>query len=194
MELSTFERRVEAIIFAAGNPIEITKISQALDIQPNIVKHCIERIRERYTAAESPLEFRFLGGAVQLCTKPEYAEDVRAALFLRKSVPLSGAALEVLAVIAYNQPITRAFMEQVRGVDCSGIVRSLVEKGLIEEAGRLQVPGKPIAYRTTQVFLRSFGLEGIHQLPELPGSAESGGQPSGRTPEIEGQLDFTEMP
>ena len=192
MEWPTYERRIEAIIFAAGEPIEIAKISAALDIEGNIVKHCIDAIRERYAKEKSPLDIAWLGDAVQMCTLPEYAEYIRAALALRRSVPLSGAALEVLATIAYNQPVTRSFIEQVRGVDCSGMVRSLVEKGLVEESGRLQIPGKPIAYRTTQVFLRSFGLDSLEQLPDLPSAEEEQPDPDAQQ-EIEGQMDFFEL-
>ena len=168
MDSPAYERQIEAIIFAAGDPIEIAKISQALDVQEDIVKYYIDKIRRRYADDGSPLDITYLGGAVQMCTLPEYAECIREALVLRRSAPLSQAALEVLATIAYNQPVTRAFVEQVRGVDCAYLVRSLVEKGLVEEAGRLQIPGKPIAYRTTQGFLRSFGLAGLEELPQLP--------------------------
>jgi len=192
LELHAYERRVEAIIFAAGDPIEIAKISQALDIQENIVKHCIDNIRDRYAANKSPFDMVYLGGAAQMCTLPEYADCIRAALVLRRGAPLSQAAFEVLATIAYNQPVTRSFVEQVRGVDCSGVMRSLTDKGLIEEAGRLQIPGKPIAYRTTQVFLRSFGLAGLEQLPDLPGAPEE--EPGSELPrEVEGQIDFSDL-
>ena len=192
MEWPKYERRVEAIIFAAGDPIEIAKISQALDTEEDIVKQCIDSIRERYIQQKSAIDIAYLGGAVQMCALPEYADYIRSALVLRRSVPLSQAALEVLATVAYNQPVTRSFIEQVRGVDCSGLVRSLVEKGLIEEAGRLQIPGKPIAYRTTQVFLRSFGLAGLEQLPDLPGDAEEH-EDLEIPQEIEGQIEFSEL-
>jgi len=186
------ERQIEVIIFAAGDPIEIGKISQALDITEDIVKHYIDKIRRRYTEGGSPLDIVYLGNAVQMCTQPEYADCIRTALVLRRSTPLSQASLEVLATIAYNQPVTRSFVEQVRGVDCSYIIRSLCEKGLVEEAGRLQIPGKPIAYRTTQVFLRSFGLAGLDGLPELPKHAPDGIEPETAL-EVEGQLDFDEL-
>jgi len=192
MDSPTHERQIEAIIFAAGDPIEIGKISQTLDIQAEIVKHYIDKIRRRYAEDKSPFDIAYLGNAVQMCTLPEYAECIRTALVLRRSVPLSQASLEVLATIAYNQPVTRSFVEQVRGVDCSGLVRSLAEKGLIEEAGRLQIPGKPIAYRTTKVFLRSFGLAGLDQLPDLPGQAHEG-ETALEALEVEGQIDFDEL-
>ena len=191
MEWPAYERRVEAIVFAVGEPIEIAKISGALDIEENIVKHCIDNIRERYVQLKSPFDITYLGSAVQMCTLPEYADYIRAALTLRRSAPLSQAALEVLATIAYNQPVTRSFIEQVRGVDCSHIVRSLVDKGLVEEAGRLQIPGKPIAYRTTQVFLRSFGFASLEQLPDLPSDPEP--ETDDLPQQIDGQIDFSDL-
>lgn len=189
-EIDRAERKVEAILFASGEPVGGEKIARALEIEEKTVNHLIERIRERYAKQKSPFDIICLSGAYQMCTLPEYADAIRAALTLRRSQPLSPAALEVLAVIAYNQPVTRAFVEQVRGVDCSSIVRSLAEKGLVEEAGRLNIPGRPIAYQTTPAFLRSFGLESLEQLPTLPAELppeEGGGG------ELEGQIDFFEL-
>lgn len=190
MQLNDVERRIEAILFAAGEPIESNRIAQALDLEQKTVDRLVERIRERYLEQDSPLDIVLLDGSYQMCTLPRYAPDIRAVLTLRKGAPLSQAALEVLAVIAYNQPVTRSFVEQVRGVDCSSIVRSLTEKGLVEEAGRLQIPGKPISYRTTSGFLRCFGLNSLSQLPVLPDSppAEEEGEP-----QLEGQIDFFEV-
>lgn len=148
--------------------MESEKIADVLSIDAKMVHNLIERIRDRYLEQESPFEILTLGSCYQMCTCAIYAKDIRAALTLRRGSSLSPAALEVLAVIAYNQPVTRSFVEQVRGVDCSSIVRSLMEKGLIEESGRLNIPGKPIAYHTTAVFLRTFGLESLEQLPTIP--------------------------
>ncbi|MCL2056842.1 MAG: SMC-Scp complex subunit ScpB [Oscillospiraceae bacterium] len=191
-QLEALERKIEAILFAGGDPIEADKIAAALDIEENSVKNLIERIRDRYHAQQSPFDIVSLSGAYQMCTLPEYSDIIRAALSIRRNNPLSQAALEVLAVIAYNQPVTRAFVEQVRGVDCSAIIRNLAEKGLTEEAGRLNIPGKPIAYRTTAGFLRSFGLESLQQLPTLP--AQPPDEPETDSPRAEipqdGQLDF----
>jgi len=189
-QLDAAERRIEAILFAAGDPLEGDKLAQALGLEPKTVALLVERIRERYLEQHSPLDIVLLNGAYQMCTLPQYAPDIRAALALKRGAPLSQAALEVLAVIAYNQPVTRAFVEQVRGVDCSSIVRSLAEKDLVEEAGRLQVPGKPISYRTTANFLRCFGMSGLEQLPTLP-DPPSAGEPA-EEPQLEGQMDFFE--
>lgn len=191
MQLDSVERSVEAILFASGEPLEIEKICTVMEIDEKTVKNLIERIRERYLDQQSPFDIVLLGSAYQMCTLPQYAPVIRSALELRRGAALSPAALEVLAVIAYNQPVTRAFVEQVRGVDCSSIVRGLVEKGLIEEAGRLPIPGKPISYRTTANFLRSFGLESLEQLPTLPELP-----PEVETEEdlqLEGQMDFEDI-
>jgi len=136
---------------------------------------------------ELPLELRRLDSAYQLCTKPIYAGEIRRALELRRNTPLTPAALEVLAIIAYNQPVTRGFVEQVRGVDSSSVVTSLVEKGLVEEAGRLELPGRPISFRTTPAFLRCFGLDSLADLPDVTGSEEE------PPPEDEDQLTLDEV-
>ena len=185
------ERKIEAILFASGEPMEAARLAEVLDLDDRTVKNLIERVRDRYRAQESPLDILALAGGYQLCTLPDYADDIRAALAVRRNAPLSPAALEVLAIIAYNQPVTRAFVEQVRGVDCSSIVHNLQDKGLVEEADRLNVPGRPITYRTTSVFLRSFGLESLTQLPTLP-SLEEVANPATDSPEeqLEGQIDF----
>jgi len=182
------ERRIEAILFASGEPVEGERIAQVLDLELKTVSSLIERIRERYLEQRSPMDVVLLDGSYQMCTLPQYAGDIRAVMDLRRSMPLSQAALEVLAVIAYNQPVTRSFVEQVRGVDCSSIVRNLVEKGLIEEAGRLQIPGKPISYHTTPNFLRCFGLTSLEQLPALPELPDDPGEEA----QLEGQIDFYE--
>ena len=109
-----------------------------------------------------------LENTYQLVTREEFAPYIKKAFDIKRRTPLSSAALEVLAVIAYNQPVTRAFIEQVRGVDCSGVVTTLVEKGLIEERGRLELPGRPLLYGTTKTFLRSFSLNDLGDLPPLP--------------------------
>lgn len=186
-QLETLERKIEAILFAGGEPIEFGRLGEVLAIDEKTVRSLVERIRDRYYEQRSPLEIVALGNACQMCTLPEYAEVIRAALELRRSAALSPAALEVLAVIAYNQPVTRGFVEQVRGVDCSSIVRSLTDKGLVEEAGRLNIPGRPISYRTTEVFLRTFELESLEQLPTLPELPPEAIEPE---EQLEGQIDF----
>ena len=113
------------------------------------------------------MELLELEESVQLSTREEYGELIRSVLSQKRSSPLSQSAMEVLAIIAYNQPVTRAFVEQIRGVDSSSAVNSLVARDLVEEAGRLELPGRPIAYRTTANFLRCFGLQSLEQLPDI---------------------------
>jgi segregation and condensation protein B len=185
-QLDSTERNIEAILFACGEPIERERLAEALQAEPHLIDLLVQKIRDRYQAAKSALDIISLDGAYQMCTMPQYGSVIRSALELRRGMALSQAALEVLAVVAYNQPVTRSFVEQVRGVDCSSLVRSLTEKRLIEEAGRMNIPGKPIVYRTTANFLRCFGLGGIDQLPVLPKGVEVPPDDD----QLEGQIDF----
>jgi segregation and condensation protein B len=158
----------EAILFACGEPLEIQKIAQVLELDIPTQKKILTQLKEKYEAEESGLQLVYLDNFVQLCTKAEYAETVRSILDIRRNVPLSQAALEVLAIIAYNQPVTKAFVEQVRGVDCSGVIQTLILKGLVEERGRLELPGRPLVYGTTPEFLKCFCVNNLSELPELP--------------------------
>ena len=158
----------EAIIFAAGEPVEIEKFSAVFDIDNETVENIMDMLSDRLDSSGSAVKLVRLDFCYQLCTRKEYAENIRSVLDLRRKAPLSQAALEVLAVIAYNQPVTKAYVEQVRGVDCSGVVSTLVEKGLLEERGRLELPGRPLLYGTTSNFLRCFGLSSLDKLPEVP--------------------------
>ncbi len=130
-----------------------------------------------------------MGDSAQFCTNPAFIEPVRQALDLRRNTPLSQAAMEVLAVVAYNQPVTKAFVEQVRGVDCSGVVGSLVQKGLLEERGRLELPGRPLLYGTTENFLRCFQLASIEQLPPPPGEEDASEESGEDAEDGEGDLE-----
>ena len=166
--LKAMERDIEAILFASGEAVEVARLAGAVECDIETLEILIQRICQRYRQNESPIDIVQLDGAYQMCTKPQYGPVIRAALELKRAAALSQAALEVLAIVAYNQPVTRALVEQVRGVDCSSLIRSLTEKRLIEEAGRMNIPGKPIVYKTTANFLRCFGIAGISELPELP--------------------------
>lgn len=165
---NNMKSRIEAILFASGEPVPAARLCEVLELSAEEVHRLAEELKADLDRAGSALEILRLGNAYQLCTRSEYADDIRAALEIRRNIPLSQAAFEVLAVIAYNQPVTRAFVEQVRGVDCSGVIASLTEKGLIEEKGRLELPGRPLLYGTTEVFLRCFGLSDLSELPDLP--------------------------
>lgn len=158
----------EAVLFAAGEPVEIEKFSEVFEIDAETVESIMDMLSDRLDNSGSAVKLVRLDFCYQLCTRKEYAENIRAVLDLRRKAPLSQAALEVLAVIAYNQPVTKAYVEQVRGVDCSGVVSTLVEKGLLEEKGRLELPGRPLLYGTTANFLRCFGLKNLDELPEVP--------------------------
>lgn len=159
---------IEAILFAYADPITIDRLSEASGIDPDTAAKIISQLERRYSVIGSGLRIIRLDNAFQLSTQEELSSYVKAALDTHKQTPLSQAALECLAVIAYNQPVTKGFVEQIRGIDSSGVVNTLVEKGLIEEAGRLELPGRPIAYRTTDTFLRCFGLNSLENLPPLP--------------------------
>ena len=158
----------EAILFAAGEPVEIEKFSEIFEIDNETVESIMDMLSVRLDESGSAIKLVRLDFSYQLCTRKEFAENIRAVLDLRRKAPLSQAALEVLAVIAYNQPVTKAYVEQVRGVDCSGVVSTLVEKGLLEEKGRLELPGRPLLYGTTANFLRCFGLKNLDELPDVP--------------------------
>lgn len=158
----------EALLFASGEPISIERVAQVFEIEPEEVVSVMESLGDRLKKNKSGLELVRMENTYQLATKTEYAEYIKKAFDIRRRTPLSPAALEVLAVVAYNQPVTKSFIEQVRGVDCSGVVTTLIEKGLVEERGRLELPGKPLLYGTTKNFLRCFSLNDLTELPPLP--------------------------
>ena len=159
---------LEAVLFASGDPISIDRLSQIFEIKPEEIEKYIKELEKRYDEQGSGFYVVRLENTYQLVTREDYAPYIKTAFDIKRRTPLSPAALEVLAVVAYNQPVTRAFIEQVRGVDCSGVVSTLIEKGLIEERGRLELPGRPLLYGTTKTFLRSFSLNDLSDLPPLP--------------------------
>ncbi len=161
---------VESILFAHGEPIEAEKLCAAAGVEADMPEKLVQLLIDRYESTGSALTVLKLGNSYQLAVKAEFFDYVRAALESKKNTPLSPAAMEVLTIVAYNQPVTKGFVEHVRGIDSSSVVNSLVEKNLLEEAGRLDVPGKPIAYKTTSAFLRCFQLSSLDDLPALPDS------------------------
>ncbi|MBQ6212102.1 SMC-Scp complex subunit ScpB [Ruminococcus flavefaciens] len=172
MEIKDKLGAIEAILFASGEPIEIYRLSEASGVDAGTLPSMIRLLNERYEDYGSGVCIKKLDSSYQMCTREEFGEQVRAALETKRSAPLSNAAMEALTIIAYNQPVSKGFVENVRGIDSSSVINNLVEKGLVEEAGRLDVPGKPIVYRTTSVFLRSFGLSSTADLPPLPGQSD----------------------
>jgi len=159
---------LEAVLFACGEPMPIDKICSVFVVDMETAQKALGELEKSLDQRNSGLKLVKLGVSYQICTRSEYAEYIKSALDLRRRTPLSSAAFEVLSVIAYNQPITKAFVEQVRGVDCSGVITTLVEKELIEEKGRLELPGRPLLYGTTDNFLRCFSLSSLSDLPPLP--------------------------
>ena len=160
--------KLEAMLFASGDPIEATKLAEVLEIDLETVERMLGHLGGMYDERESGLMLIKIDNKYQLCTREAHSEEVRKLLEIKKNTPLSNAAFEVLAIIAYNKTVTRAFIEQIRGVDCSGPISSLVQKGLIEEKGRLDLPGRPLIYGTTDRFLRCFSLNSLEDLPDLP--------------------------
>lgn len=167
MDLKQYKAAVEAMLFATGEPIGQDKLASVLEIEEPVVERLLYSLKDEYEKAERGLCLLQLEDRWQLATKKEYGEQVKNILDTRRNTPLSPAALETLTIIAYNQPVSRSFIEQVRGVDSSSSISSLEEKGLIEEAGRLDLPGRPVSFRTTDVFLRTFGLTSLAELPPL---------------------------
>lgn len=187
MELTKLEHIALAVLFASGEPMPQSRLAQVLECEPETAGQCVERLNRYLEGEKMPFEVLRLGEELQLATRAEYRDYIRTAMEIKKNQPLSQAAMEVLAIIAYNQPVTRAFVEQIRGVDSSGVVATLAEKELIEEAGRLELPGRPIAYRTTAGFLRSMGLSSVEELPVVPEEDT----PPGDGDQLEGQVSFS---
>ena len=158
----------EAVLFASGEPMSIERFAQVFEIAPEEVIEVMNELDKKLKKKESGFELVRLENMYQLATKNQYVDYIKKAFDIRRRTPLSPAALEVLAVVAYNQPVTKSFIEQVRGVDCSGVVTTLIEKGLLEERGRLELPGKPLLYGTTKNFLRCFSISDLSELPPLP--------------------------
>ncbi|MBQ9742944.1 MAG: SMC-Scp complex subunit ScpB [Ruminococcus sp.] len=163
---------IEAILFASGSSVPVHRISTALELTEKEAQKHLEALMKEYESADRGITIIRLDNAYQMVSCEEYAPQIRIVMDLRRNTPLSQAALEVLAVIAYNQPVTKAFVEQVRGVDCSGVIGSLTAKDLIEEKGRLELPGRPLVYGTTENFLRCFGISDLSELPEIPEEKE----------------------
>ena len=159
---------LEAVLFAAGEPIESERLAVALEIDELVVEENLAALAQRYIESESGIRLLKLDDKFQLCSALEFAPQIREVLQQKRNAPLSQAAFEALAIIAYNQPVTKGFVEQVRGVDCSAVIGGLCAKELIEEVGRLDLPGRPLVYATTPNFLRCFCMESLADLPKLP--------------------------
>lgn len=174
MKIKEMVSALEAVLFAGGEPVEAARLCEVFEIDDETLSKVATLLNNKLEDSQSGITLLHLSDSYQLASRKDYAEYVKKAFDIRRKAPLSQAALEVLAVIAYNQPVTKAFVEQVRGVDCSGVVSTLVEKELIAEKGRLELPGRPLLYGTTNTFLRAFSLSSLKDLPPLPQELETG--------------------
>lgn len=168
MQINQEKAIIEAILFAAGRPVTKNEIMLALEISEDEIEKIIANMQEEYNQENRGIELIKINNSYQLCTKKELYEYVYPILDKRTKPNLSTASLETLAIIAYNPKITRAEIENIRGVSADACVYKLLEYGLIEEAGKLDLPGKPMSYQTTDEFLRMFGFSSLEELPELP--------------------------
>lgn len=163
--MNNIKYAVEAALFASGDMIKASKIAKALNVTPAFVRENIKLLQFEYENQKRGIMIREADDAFCLCSNPEYYDTVREIIGEKRRQPLSNAAMEALTVVAYKQPVTRGQIEEIRGVNSDGPLNRLIEKGLVEEAGRLDAPGKPILYRTTAAFLRSFGFSSLDELP-----------------------------
>ena len=174
LEMKDIEAAVEGILFASGEPVAVDRICVALDMARPTVELVLQHLQDYYSYERRGVRLLRMEDSWQLCSAPEYGDQIRKAFEIRKPAKLSQPALEVLTIIAYYQPTTRAYVDQIRGVDSSYTVGLLLDRHLIEECGRLQVPGRPRLYRTTKAFLRAFHLNSLDDLPEIPGLEADG--------------------
>jgi segregation and condensation protein B len=172
MELKEYKAAIEAILFASGEPVSVSRLAEVLELDGETVTRFAEDLMNEINLRNGGIRMIRLDDQYQLCTRTDYADVIRRALDMRRNTHLSQAAMEVLAIVAYNQPVTKAFIEQVRGVDCSAVLQGLQQKNLVEEKGRLELPGRPLLYGTTPVFLRCFGVSKLTELPPLPQKEE----------------------
>ena len=172
MEIKKIRGAIEAILFASGDAVSTDRVAQVLSLDRTTAAKLLQSVMDDFNKEDGGVRIVKLEDSYQMCSNPIYAEEIRQALDLHRNTPLSQAAMEVLAIVAYNQPVTKAFVEQIRGVDCSGVLGSLTAKGLIEERGRLELPGRPLLYGTTSDFLRCLNISSLNELPPLPHKKE----------------------
>lgn len=171
-ELHELECALEAVLFAAGDSVSEGKLCAVLQTDKATLRNAAQNLGDYYDFNRRGIKLLRLDDRYQLASRADYAQMVRNTLETRKPQNLTPAALEVLAIIAYKQPVTKTYIEQVRGVDSAYTLSSLVDKGLVADCGRLDVPGRPILYQTTETFLRAFGLSSVSQLPALESFGE----------------------
>ena len=171
-ELHELECALEAVLFAAGDSVSEGKLCAVLQTDKATLRNAAQNLGDYYDFNRRGIKLLRLDDRYQLASRADYAQMVRNTLETRKPQNLTPAALEVLAIIAYKQPVTKTYIEQVRGVDSAYTLSSLVDKGLVADCGRMDVPGRPILYQTTETFLRAFGLSSVSQLPALESFGE----------------------
>lgn len=191
---------LEAVLFAAGEPVPLARLSLILGIDLDELDHAASHLMEAYQSENRGMRILRMGDKLQMCSAPEHAGLITKVLEQRRPPMLSQPALETLAIVAYFQPVTRAYVDQVRGVDSSYTVGALAERGLIEECGRLDVPGRPALFQTTDRFLRTMGIEQLDQLPPLPDMTQNDGIEQLQKaidelqkPEVPGQIELEAM-
>ncbi|MDR2572572.1 MAG: SMC-Scp complex subunit ScpB [Oscillospiraceae bacterium] len=168
IDINDIECAIEAILFVSGEPVRISRIAAVLGFDEQEIELAADKLRDSYSFVRRGIRLVRLEDTLQLVSSPEFADYIRRALETRKPPQLSQPALEVLSIIAYFGPVTKAYIEQIRGVDSSYTVGLLQDRDLIESCGRLAAPGRPMLFRTTHAFLRTFGMESLKELPELP--------------------------
>ncbi|MBR2715178.1 MAG: SMC-Scp complex subunit ScpB [Ruminococcus sp.] len=189
MTKEEYKAAIEAILFASGSSVPVSRLAQTLELTEKQAENYASELSKEYEESTRGITVIKLDKSYQMVSKKAYAPQIRTAMDLRRNVPLSQAAMEVLAVVAYNQPVTKSFIEQVRGVDCSGVIGSLTTKDLIEEKGRLELPGRPLLYGTTENFLRCFSISSLDELPPLPQKEKN---PDENSLDDDGQLSIFE--
>ncbi len=199
MEFNEICAALEAILFASGDSVPAERAAKVIGLDTQRIFEAAETLAARYIEQGSGIRLLRLDQNLQLCSSPEYAELVTRALEQRRPPRLSQAALEVLSVVAYFQPVSRAYIDQVRGVDSSYTVGVLAERGLIEPCGKLDVPGRPTLFRTSDAFLRTMNIQSLDELPVLPDSGSDEGIialqnkiEELQSGELEGQISFSE--
>ena len=189
MDMREIESAMEGILFASGEPVHVDRLCTALELDRATAEQVLQRLMDYYAYERRGIRLLRMEDSWQLCSAPDYAEVIRRAFEIRKPAKLSQPALEVLTIIAYYQPTTRAYVDQIRGVDSAYTIGLLLERRLIEECGRLQVPGRPHLYSTTKQFLRAFHLTSLEDLPEMPDLGGEGQMRLNESGEIVDPLD-----
>ncbi len=167
MEISTIENIIESLIFSYGDALSLEKICEIIELDKKTAKNLMKNFMDKYNSENKGIIIREINDKYQMCSNPQYYDYVTKLYQIRQKQALSQAAYEVLAIIAYNQPITKAKIEQIRGVNSDSAVTRLLERNLVKEAGKLDVPGRPRLFETTDEFLRCFGFKSIRDLPML---------------------------